>query len=287
MRRHHKLHLRLAFVLACCLAAACSTQQSHPYSVLSTQGVLAVSMENPRLGSNLFLGSEAERSPNLYQFLETRGAPVAIEILQDPSAPTRFLMFYPRDSQVFMAVLHQTESAREWIISGPFGIQRRDLKTTAAMQRALRGGPAPFLINGRIRRFYGESDSQTARVLTPSLPTPTPAPTPPPPRKRVKKDLDPAEVPPPFKPLNVDQQAIAMAQGFAERNANGDIVHTVQDPSETLQSIAKWYTGSEKNAATLASANDLSVAAALGQGSRIRVPQGLIKKFKTMPPGFK
>ena len=89
-----------------------------------------------------------------------------------------------------------------------------------------------------------------------------------------------------FKPLNSDQQAIAISKGFARRTGNGDLIHSVRTSSESLESIAKWYTGSSEKASLLASENNLSPTESLTPGLEIKIPLKELKQVKMMPPGF-
>ena len=122
--------------------------------------------------------------------------------------------------------------------------------------------------------------------MTPVVPTPAPTPKPKPKKKTPPKIITstgdvgiPTPVPE-WKPLNSDQQALQMAQGFAERAANGDVIHTVTGESESLEALAEWYTGAPGNAKALAEANGIADGEKLAAGKRIQIPLKMIKQFK-------
>jgi hypothetical protein len=258
------------------------------------QGILPLSTSNAYLGSNLFIAEEAQRSRQLYNFLAGRGGPTAIELSEKEGHPPHLLMFYPRDKEVYAAELADLETEnggrfREWVIRGPYSIERKDYKELVRLESAFNGEPL-FFIAGREHRFRfqpKETEAEVRTVLVPVLPTPAPTPV-----KKVKaKGATPkvearAKIEE-LRGLNTDQQALRMAQGFAERAENGDIIHTVTSASETLLTIAKWYTGSEALSLALASANGLQPGAAVAVGTRITIPFKTATTDKLMPPGYK
>lgn len=259
------------------------------------QGLLPLSTSNAYLGSNLFIAEEAQRSRQLFNFLTGRGAPTAMELTEGEGRPPHLLMFYPRDKEVYAAELAdlQTENGnrfREWVIRGPYSIERKDYKELARLEAAFNGEPL-FMIAGREHRFRfqpKETEAEVRTVLVPVLPTP--APTPLVKKSKGKTTVAKVEEKPKIEELrglNSDQQAIRMAQGFVERTENGDLVHTVTSADETLVRIAKWYTGSEALSLAIANANGLQPGAALTAGMRLQIPLKSVVTDKIMPPGFK
>lgn len=279
---------RLATVLFATLtliATACAGRIEE-YPSLANQGILPLSTSNAYVGSNLFVGREAERSPYLYNFLKGRGGPTAIEIIEPRFGAARVLMFYPRDREIYAADIDEKEYSRQWIIRGPYAIGRKDYRRLASLDSAMNGEPL-FFIRGKLERFRQQVEpAPVEKVLEPVIPTPVPTATP---KPKAKKKSGPktvitkhGEAPTEFKPLNSDQQAIQMSLGFAERTASGNVVHTVTSNSETLKTIAQWYTGSSENASELARANSLGASDPLALGTRITIPLTLVKNFKRM-----
>ncbi len=284
----------LIYVAILIALSSCSAPHVTTFPTLANQGQLALSTSNPYLGANLFLSKELEHSGYLYNFFQGRGAPTAIEIEDDSSAPTRVIMYYPLTKEVYIADLHivgETIESREWVVRGPYAVSRKDYKNLQAMQLAMNGEPV-FEIAGKLHRFRFDRQESPREVKPLPPPMPTPRPTPRQKKKVVyQSDGEDGSIravdPKNWKPLNTDQQALMLAKGFAERAANGDVIHTVRQPGETIALIAKWYTGTGKTANELATLNGAAVEGALQVGRRISVPLGLVKQFKQMPDGFK
>lgn len=284
-------------VILLCYLAACSNNRIMTFPTLANRGILALSTSNAYLGSNLFLAREVEKSSYLFKFFEGRGAPMAIEINEDTVSAPKLIMYYPRKREVYIADMTGDYRARQWVIRGPYQISREDFKTINRMQLALAGEPL-FSIYGKPYRFRFNRQMVENRASSevepeiPLIPTPTPKP------KRIykkkattdkEKTLKPKvpilnlQNPKDFKPLNTDQQAIAMSQGYAERTSSGDLIHTVKSDAETLTALSAWYTGSSANKEIIAELNKIEAEAALKQGDRIRFPLKMLKRFKVMP----
>ncbi len=262
---------------------------------LADRGILPLSTSDPYLASNAFIAKEAETSAYLHNFLKTRGGPMAIEISDSYTSFPHMVMFYPRSRQVYAAervsrkVPGQIAPVREWMVRGPYAIERKDYRELAELDSSMVGEPV-FMLRGREVRFTQERPVSPTpeKVLIPVLP-PMPQPTPTPVKKRlppkapiIKVQGEPAITEGEWKPLNSDQQALLMAQGFAERAENGDLWHVVKGDSETLELIAKWY--AEPSAVDeIARVNGLVAGQALLAGTKVRVPLKLLKKLKVMP----
>jgi hypothetical protein len=258
---------------------------------LANKGILPLSSTDAFLGSNLFIAREVERSAYLYHFLQSHGAPAAIEIIQERGYDTKLLLFYPKQKSVFVALPDQKELNRQWIVRGPYQVTRLDYRQLQRIQKALKGEPL-FHIYGRDYRFQTYNKQEPREIVKLVLP-PAPKTTS---KKKVKsskktgsskqkaptitakKEPEPKE----FKPLNVDQQALLMSRGFAERAENGDIIHTVKHENESLELISRWYTSSKKNTQKLQDLNGLPNTP-LAVGTRITIPADLVRKTKAMP----
>lgn len=283
MKRYLPTLLCLMIVLISC------EKRVGPYPSLSNQGLLPLSSTNAYVGSNIFLANEAERSSYLFNFLKGRGGPQAIEIIGKDFQPVEVYMYYPADKQVYVASLQTGEKFRQWIVRGPYAIERRTYRDLS--QIVPKSEEPLFVIQGREYRFRRTpaEKPKTIELKLPPMPTPKPRP--------VKK---PAEVvatvaPTPSGPVDPlegktvtgDLLAILMSQGYAERTLDGDLLHTVASADENLDKIARWYTGSAANAAEIGRVSGLTEQAALTLGVKIRIPKPLLKQFKAMPPTFK
>ena len=283
-------------VLSSALLLSSCTPVSDSYPTLVNEGALALSTTNPYLGANLFLSHELERSRYLFNFFKSRGAPVAIEIIQPSVGATRLLLYYPNQREVFAADLVQEATKREWIVRGPFEIERQDYRTLIRLDASMAGEPV-FEIYGKPFRFRFNSalEKTTAPrgVLTPTLPEvpPTPVATPKPKVKRpvitAKAPSEPTPPPVPtidiYKPLNADQQALLAARGFARRDTNGDVLHVVKGENQTLERVVRWYTGGPAAVGEVAKLNSLPEQENLPTGTTVKIPVKLVKERKAMP----
>jgi len=291
--------MRIAWLIILAFFSLSCAQQNHEaYPGLAGHGILPLSTTNPYLGANLFLAHEMEQGTYLYNFFQNKGAPIAIEVIRE-GQNQRLLLFYPKDREVYSAHLARRGEGREWIIQGPYGIERRDYTELARMEMSLIGEPV-FMLSGQTQRFNFHHPPSEKQLVQPVLPkTPAPVATPAPARQ-VKRQPSPAAKTTPtpaparrpalsypedalgFARLNRDQQAILITEGYVERASNGDAIHRVKSSSETLEAIAKWYTGDESKAASVAEANGLQVHGPLNAGMRIRIPVAIATQNRAM-----
>lgn len=270
---------------AVALTISCAPRRSQ-FDPLMNKGLIPVSSENPFNGSNLFLAKEMEQSVYLYNFLKEKGSPQAIELKGSSAQNPEAHLFYAETNEEYVAQPapkrgRSKETSREWIIIGPFEIDRYHY---ADVQQLKNNTSGVFEVFGR-REVFGKASPQGASdVLQPVfIPTPKPQPVV---RKKVAKvdtgsstDGSPTL---PSEPLNFDQQALKEAKDNAEVDSKGDIVHTVKSKSETLQSIAQWYTSSSAHAKEVAEKNALPLDAKLNSGAKVIIPSKLVVNPKRM-----
>ncbi len=167
------------------------------------------------MGANLYLAKEMEDSLYLYNFVRSRGSPRAIEIVGKAERSAELLLFYPAKQEVYHASpqLDPMTKAKEWIIRGPYAIDRSRYRAVAQLGPETVGA---FEIFGR-RELVGASGyAGQARVLEPAF-VPTPPPTPTPRRRTIRKQPASSTGTGPAisiqgTPMNFDQQAIMDAQ---------------------------------------------------------------------------
>jgi len=265
--------LKITFFFTVILSACAPTE----YGSLVGAGVLPVSTTNAYVGTNLFLSSEFEKSKVLFEFFRSRGAPLAIERKSD----TSLIFYYPKEKEFFLADLISDKFKYNWITKGPFKMGRAEFLKISNLTGIL--DDPLFASKGQVFRFK-------ERII----PTPTPViiiQTPKPKKPSIKKKPStptleattetPTPTPLPSK-MNFDQMAIQMSLGFAERSANGDVIHTVTKEGETMRKLAEWYTGSPTNGDLIASMNGVSADAEIVVGTRIAIPEKLVTQFKVM-----
>jgi hypothetical protein len=265
------------------LAIACSSNTPHITPLLN-QGIIPVSTDNPYVGSNLFLGKEMETSTYLHNFLRQRGAPQAIELRgsSDTSAEARLYYAGRREYYIATPSLDKTTKIREWIIRGPYAVERENFKQVSLLPAADR---AVFEIFGRKEVIGQEAIALERRYIAPAfVPTPTPVPTRrPQPKKKPSGEAGAAQATPtPSAPMNFDQRALLEAKEFAERAPNGDVIHTVKSPTETMTSISNWYSGSSNNTKKISEKNNMPEDAKLTPGTKVFVPAEIVTNPKTM-----
>ena len=183
------------FLLAIVLVLSCSTPSR--WSSLVDKGLLTLSPDNAYLGSNLFLGQEIEKSNYLFNFFQSKGAPVAISLTGESEKALEVRFYYPREHSFYIGKRDLGKS-KEWVVRGPYGIPRRDMMTLIRMQ-ANNNNEAVFDVWGRLHKFRAGVDGRdgySEEVLIPVfVPTPTPTPTPRPVKKKVIKVVGPTPTP--------------------------------------------------------------------------------------------
>jgi hypothetical protein len=261
-----------------------------PFSSLRNQGVVPISADNPFVGGNLFLAREMERSTYLYNFIKQRGAPQAIELLGDDDHQVEVKLLYAGQREVYFARphVHKNQQHREWIIRGPYSLDRSDFKAVSALSTEER---AVFDMFGRLETFGHDSLVPGRAVILPAF-VPTPPPTPRPRPKKpsggtLSKVGDGSAGPTPVPtvdsaPMNFDQKALIEARQLAERNPNGDLIHNVKNPTETFHTLANWYAADSEKAKEIADKNGLPIDAKLTPGTKLFVPAEIVKNPKEM-----
>lgn len=226
--------------------AACSTAKNAAYPSLVNNGIVAVSSENPFMGSNIFLAKEMEESNYLYNFLKERGSPQAIEVVGKSEETAEIQLFYSAKQEVYTASpqFDPQLKTKEWIVRGPYGIDRLAYRQVSNLP-ADNGGV--FEIFGRREVLGGEVKTAQTRVIAPAF-----VPTPKPVVRRAKKPVasKTADTPSWTNPTNFDQQAIAESRGLIPKGSSpptkGPAVviggTKVESPSQASSSSAATIT---------------------------------------------
>jgi hypothetical protein len=188
----------------------CSTN-APAFDGIANRGVVPVSAQSPFMGSNIFLAHEMEESLYLYNFIQSRSAPQAIEVRGDAEMDSELLLFYAHEREYYSAVPRNDPQSRtkEWIIRGPYPLTREQYPHVAHLTGD-QGGV--FEIFGKQERFGGPGKAIESRVIQPAF-IPTPQPTPKPVKKKTNPSVKQQEAPGPGievqgTPINLDQQAL-------------------------------------------------------------------------------
>ena len=184
------------------------------FQSLTNQGILPLSADNAYLGTNLMLAHEAEKSPFLYNFLNSRGAPRALEVVESGSS-VEIRMFYPAQNEMYVASPENRGETCEWIVRGPLAPTREQYRRTRGINELVPGEPL-FELWGKTTRF-GKQDPQfektTEKILVPVImPTPVPTHTPKPVKRRIITGPAVAQKTPEVAPENFDQKALKEIQ---------------------------------------------------------------------------
>ena len=292
------MKIRNILIILALLTLVYCSPRLNTFPSLVNKGIMTVSPGNAYLGANLFLGDEAAKSRILFQFLKGRGAPGAIKIVEEDFNRARMSLYYPRQQQVYVADLAAAKHSYEWIVRGPYSINREDYRKILEVDKAYYEA-APIFVNGKIERFVAEPTPVPTKIPTP-ISTPKPKPT----KKKVKAVVTPkipegdigglnvaVEIPTPRRSLeipsgnslNSDQQAIRVSRGLTELSPEGDLLHRVKSEAESMDSIANWYTGDLAKAKAIAEYNSLPAGTSLPKGAKIKIPKALVKNEKAMP----
>lgn len=249
-----------------------STQQHGSFiNRLKNRGPVALSTENPYIASNLLVSREMDRSPEMRGFVETKGAPPAIEV-DKPTFSSLTLKFYYPESREFYTLEEENDI---WIIRGPNTIPRDTMKEVATLTRGMQGEPKLQLrvTSGQFKSagtspapiaHSPASDSKPLSPLTPKAAIPKPSAEKPP-----SQDQEAAVI------LKIKELSANSTQ--AELSPKGDLVHYVTYPGETLSMISRWYTHDRANAGRIARVNGLADPSGLKIGDTIVIPSYLLK----------
>lgn len=227
---------------------------------LKNRGAVPLSSSNPYLAGNQLLQKEMTNSPELKGFIEHRGTPKAIEVVKQIFSPMTLRLYYPKESQYF-----SVEAAGDaYVIQGPFGIPDTGLKLLSGIVEQS-DAPAAFDHATIVTQAKPDvEDSMKANLVRPETPqipeTPVVA--------------TPASDDPQISEIKQIQSSLTDS---AELTPQGDIVHYVTYPGETLMMIARWYSHDWRNAGRLARINKLKRPDQLSIGDMIIVPSYLVK----------
>lgn len=255
---------------------------------LLNAGMVQVSSQNPYVGANLFLAQEMEKSGQLHSFIRVKGPPQGIELAGSRADVLEMRMFYPRSMEMYVAVPYFSGEpvTKEWIIRGPYTVSKGYYRQVTLLPREEQ---AAFEIWGSRQVLgHGSVVAAESRVIYPAfVPTATPTPRPIIKKRPAKTTAEASGTPAAApiqsqQPMNFDQRALIESKDLAERSPNGDLVHVVQNPNETITSLANWYAGSSEQASTIAEKNNMPIDAKLNPGARVFVPAELVKNPKQM-----
>jgi hypothetical protein len=120
------------------------------------------------MGSNIFLAKEMEESNYLYKFMKEKGAPQAIELTGTSEDTSSMRLFYSAKQELYTASpqIDPTLRSREWIIRGPYAIERADYREVSQLDGSAGG---VFEIFGHREVLGGPAVAAESRVIAPAF----------------------------------------------------------------------------------------------------------------------
>ncbi len=252
------LCVRLSAATTIALLAGCAPSAT-TFTNLSGHGIVPVSSDNPYMGANIFLAKEMEESNYLYKFMKEKGAPQAIELTGTSEENASMRLFYSGNQEVYTASpqIDPTLRSREWIIRGPYSIERVDYREVSQLDGRAGG---IFEIFGRREVLGGPVIAAESRVIAPAFIEPTQPKRRVSQRKKVAAKQSSGSAPAGFTgaPTNFDQQALAEARQGTPAVANGSKTPSApvkapaapSGPAITIERISPVVIPGEKVAAT-------------------------------------
>jgi hypothetical protein len=282
--RTNRVRLCLYLLAAGCLYGCVGTTQLNQGLVtrLRNRGPVPLSTTNPYLAANMFVASAVETSSIISGFIKHKGVPAAVEVQDESFSPLFLYFYYPKDREMYGL----EESLGTWIIHGP---NRIPPDKAADLPKLMRNQSGEALIV--VEKPSDDEASNAPRPLE-LLPSsgPEPSRTPASPggnaaldnldemaaeRDKLYQNSFKSTARPGSPALTAMQHA---AGGHpAETAPNGDVVHHVTYPGETLSVIARWYTDDRGNAGRLARINRISNPNSLQLGDTVVVPSYMVK----------
>jgi hypothetical protein len=271
-----------------------------------------LSPQNPFLAANLLLARESERSTELAGFIRYRGAPPALELLQENFGNLTMQFYYPKKNESY--ALENVMGT--WVIRGPLPIETEKLRDVMFATRDIEG--EPLLLPPREPEPRSDGPTEAVAVASERLPSAseldpprreiTPGEQIPlgsqgfrsstanPPRPRLSDNAREGDsnTSLPGRETSAEQERIiqtiiaATSRQLAEASPEGDIVHYVTFEGESLSLIARWYTYERTNVDRLARINNLTSPDRLQVGDTIIIPKYLAKnKVRLTEEGLK
>lgn len=211
-------NINLLALITALFGAFIGCSSHHPsFSSVADKGVLPVSKTNPFMGANVFLAHEMEESNYLYNFLRKEGSPQAIRVTGRSLQSSTLELFYVNRYEMYRATSQPdlVLGIREWMVQGPFVIDRTTYQKLQGLQQTVGG---VFQIFGKREILDGRLHTKPIRTIQPVfVPTPKPKKRFRTPRKATEKQAvsstSPVATPLTLEnPTNFDQQALFEAR---------------------------------------------------------------------------
>lgn len=298
---------RRILILCTLILLACTPKHQRRIPMDYGREMSPLSVNNPYLSSNLLISKMMEDSSYFYNFIASQGAPLAISVIgSQKQKPSMVNLYYPNNTLfVAEAEEYKEQNKMQWFVRGPYQSNWRYAKSLNYLDNEQKIEPAIHVF-GEAQRFrsiaYSKNANNNVRVLEPLVP--------PEPKLIIRevpvkvfvtkteeekveevKKKEPVSNDPLVKmngsatvPLNTDQQALLISQGYARRDINGDLLHEIKEKKEKFIAIVNWYTGSTDNTTKIQLANkNIEDIHQMPVGTLVRIPLDMIKEYHQMP----
>lgn len=236
---------------------------------LMKDGPVALSPDNPYVISNLFLGTEIQKSHILKGFVDYRGTPDAIQAAIDEEGRSVVISYYLERSEQYTMIPHEDT----WIIKGPKAIEAQALSAMGNLQPSGSDAPMEIKYPGEVSQASHDPENE---IPLPASDAQIDKPTPRAPLKEQKIIASKKTRPAPA----VSKKPVSAK---IENSPSGDIIHHISYPGETLRLVSLWYTGTADNSERLARINSFSDPDVLTMGQLVRIPRYMLKRRDPLP----
>ncbi len=284
IKRFHNVALFLFLLTGCSLS---SGGNSGILNSLRNRGAVPLSTQNPYIAGNLLLSTEMDKSPELRGFIQSRGAPRAIEVAKKFASPTLLRLYYTETQEYYVA----EQSGKDWLIHGPKKIPDSGMKLLFSIIELTKNAPLLKIPNEVTAPPNSIEKNAPAITEEPDIRQPDIAMDI---KDRTTSDnttWQPATIKEPPH-LNSLPQSETVSQDplipvvlrlkdtvteNAEISPKGDLVHYVTYPGESLTMISRWYTLEARNVGRIARINNIQNPSNLEIGDSIVIPGYLVK----------
>ena len=238
--------LRLYLAVVLLLLSGCSfSSSSYIRGELSNKGPYVLSDNNPYLAPNVLLADVMSSSGQVKGFVEHRGTPDALEVRKSSFGPYKYYFFYLDKNEAYLL----QKGFSTWIILGPQRIPGEILSDLES----------------------GESGSRSKALLFSEDDTVDP---------KVEDDFTGFTNDRAPEPRSASQRG---RSAHIRISSNGDLIHRVTFPGETVRILSAWYTGSIENVGRLSRINDIDNPDILYIEEEIRIPSYMVRQSEPLP----
>ena len=276
-------------VLLTSAGVGCATSLSPTTPLLDRldgRGPVTLSRDNPFLPADRIFEQELASSEVIKEFVDQQGKPAALSIDKGLLNSTTMTFYYPGKEEFYTL----KPSGGDWEVSGP-DIMFPD-EAQAMLSELGQAVPRSEKSEGKnVSHGHGLSGSHHATLgrsngALSSLDTISARARLQPEKIGSQASATKSKSVVGTTSVSVGGKSSAPTKATIRRLANGSLEHTVTFSRESLNSIAKWYTGSPKNATAIAKWNKLKVNHQLKIGEKIVIPKQLLKTSAPMTAGM-